>query len=90
MFPKGARGYPRLHASHLFAARLRWSRDLDQAECSLQKHFAARAIATSALTSYVSRLEVACARGCLCNAFAVAVGDKPLSLNDGESLEREP
>ena len=26
----------------------------------------------------------------LCNTFAVAVGDKPLSLNEGESLEREP
>ena len=52
-----------LLVSQLFATRLRWSRDRDQAECSLQKHFAARAIATSALTSYVSRLEIACVRG---------------------------
>ena len=45
--------------SQLFATRLRWSRDRDQAECNLQKHFAARATATPALTSYASRLKVA-------------------------------
>ena len=50
-------------ASQLFAMRLRWSRDRDQAECNLQKHFAARAAAAPALTSYVSRLEIACVRG---------------------------
>ena len=45
--------------SQLFATRLRWSRVCDQAECNLQKHFSACATATPALTSYVSRLEIA-------------------------------
>ena len=49
--------------SQLFATRLRWSRDRDQAECNLQKHFAARATATPAWTSCASRLEVAYVRG---------------------------
>ena len=49
--------------SQLFATRLRWSRDRDQADCNLQKHFAARATATRALTSYASRLKVASVLG---------------------------
>ena len=49
--------------SQLFATRLRWSHDRDQAECNLQKHFAARATATPALTSYAARLKVACVQG---------------------------
>ena len=46
----------------MFATRSRWSRDRDQAECNLQGHFAARATAAPALTSYVSRLEIAWVR----------------------------
>ena len=51
-----------LLSSQPFAIRLRWFRDRDQAEYKLQKYLAARATATPALASYVSRLVVAFVR----------------------------
>ena len=51
-----------LLSSQPFAIRLRWSRDRDPAEYKLQKYLAARATATPAVASYVSRLTVAFVR----------------------------